>query len=88
MGVTTGLSALAQPVRLEILSTLARHGKGLSAAQLADMTGALRTNTSVHLTVLRNAGLVSSKREGRGITYRVERDALRSLSSFISELAG
>ena len=87
MDVTSRLSALAQPVRLEILTALARQGEGLSAAQLAEMTGALRTNTSVHLTVLRNAGLVSSKREGRGITYRVERDALRSLSMFISRLA-
>lgn len=88
MDVLNRLSALAQPVRLDILLTLARHGKGLSAAQLADMTGALRTNASVHLTVLRNAGLVTSNRDGRAITYTAERDVLRSLGAFLSDAAG
>jgi len=88
MDVTTRLSALAQPVRLDIFLALARNGQGLSAAQLADETGALRTNASVHLTVLRNAGLVSSHREGRSITYKADRDALRSLAGFLAEAAG
>lgn len=81
--VTSKLSALAQPVRLDIVLTLASHREGLSAARLADETGALRTNAAVHLTVLRNAGLVSSQRAGRSITYRVDRDALRDLADFL-----
>lgn len=44
-------------------------------------------NTSVHLSVLRNAGLVSSTKEGRSVTYRAERGALRNLATFLSEAA-
>ncbi|WP_420910610.1 ArsR/SmtB family transcription factor [Qipengyuania spongiae] len=71
-----------------IILALAKHREGLSAARLADRTGALRTNASVHLTVLRNAGLVSSHRAGRSITYKVDRVAVLSLSEFLGSAAG
>jgi len=41
----------------------------------------------VHLSVLRNAGLVSSTKEGRSVTYRAERVAVQRLSTFLSEAA-
>lgn len=44
-------------------------------------------NTSVHLSVLRNAGLVSSTKEGRSVTYRAERGAVQRLATFLSEAA-
>ena len=67
---------------------LARYGQGLSVTQLADEIGALRTNASVHLAVLRNAGLMTSHRQGRSITYEADHDALRSLTGFLAEAAG
>jgi len=88
MEITQRLSALAQPTRLDIFLTIAKHDAGLSATQIAEEAGALRTNTSVHLTVLRNAGLLTSTKSGRTVTYKVEREAVRSLARFLSRAAG
>ncbi|WP_420607355.1 ArsR/SmtB family transcription factor [Novosphingopyxis sp.] len=80
------LSALAQPTRLDIFMTIAKHESGLSSTEIADTTNTLPTNTSVHLSILRNAGLVSSTKEGRTVTYKAERDAVRDLSVYIGRM--
>ena len=62
----------------------ARHGSG---TQHPDELANLEEHTSVHLSVLRNAGLVSSTKEGRSVTYRAERGAVERLATFLSEAA-
>jgi DNA-binding transcriptional ArsR family regulator len=88
MDATAKLSALAQPTRLEIFLAIARAPDGITSTQVAEETGTMPNNTSVHLSVLRNAGLVSSTKNGRSVTYRTERDVLRALSKFLLEAAG
>lgn len=83
MDVTNRLSALAQLTRLDILARIAKQEGGLSAARIADSIGTARTNTSVHLTVLRNAGLVTAKKRGREITYSVVREAVIELADYL-----
>lgn len=88
MDAVSKLSALAQPTRLEIYLAISRAADGITSTQVAEQTGTMPNNTSVHLSVLRNAGLVSSTRVGRTITYNAKRDVLRSLSAFLLEAAG
>lgn len=83
MKAISQLSALAQPTRLDIFTTIAKHENGLSSTEIAEATNTLPTNTSVHLSILRTAGLVSSTKEGRTVTYRAQRDAVRRLSVFL-----
>ena len=45
-------------------------------------------NTSVHLSVLRNAGLVASSKKGRTVTYTAERETVRSLAEFLAHVIG
>lgn len=81
--VVAKLSALAQPVRLDIYLAIAASKDGITSTRVAEVTGTMPTNASVHLSVLKNAGLVSSTRNGRTITYKAEREVLRSLSLFL-----
>jgi DNA-binding transcriptional ArsR family regulator len=85
--VVAKLSALAQPVRLEVYLAIAASKDGLPSTRVAEAAGAMPTNTSVHLSVLRNAGLVTATKVGRTVTYRVDRDAIEGLIGFLSHAA-
>jgi DNA-binding transcriptional ArsR family regulator len=61
--------ALADPKRLCVLESLA-SGE-LSVSELSTTVGCQVPNMSQHLTVLRSAGLVQSRREGSTIFYRL-----------------
>lgn len=60
---------LAEPTRLHVLWLLARGESDV--AELTSATGASRTSISQHLAKLRFAGLVSTRRDGRHIIYRL-----------------
>jgi ArsR family transcriptional regulator, arsenate/arsenite/antimonite-responsive transcriptional repressor len=79
-----GLSALAQGHRLAAFRLLVRTGvEGLPAGEIAREVG-IRPNTlSTHLTILGNAGLIRSRREGRSIIYSADFDAMRELLGFL-----
>jgi DNA-binding transcriptional ArsR family regulator len=61
--------ALADPKRLCVLETLA--GRELSVSDLSTTVGCQVPNMSQHLSVLRSAGLVESRREGSTVYYRL-----------------
>lgn len=83
MHITAPLSALAQPTRLAIFCAIAKAADGINSTEIADATGTPPNNTSAHLTVLRNAGLVKATRRGRMVSYRAERELVRSLAAFL-----
>lgn len=60
---------LAHSKRLEILNLL-REGE-LSVGQLAEQIGVSLANVSQHLAVLRDKGVVVTRREGVSVYYRV-----------------
>jgi ArsR family transcriptional regulator len=60
-------SVLSEPARLEILRLLGRKEGCVSAIQLE--TGRNQPNISQHLRVLKDAGLVSLRRDGKKICY-------------------
>ena len=82
--VVAKLSALAQPVRLEIYLAIAASKEGLTSTRVAEVAGAMPTNTSVHLSILRNAGLVTATKVGRTVTYRADTDAMGGLVQFLT----
>jgi ArsR family transcriptional regulator len=76
--------AIADPVRLRLLSLIASHAGG--QACVCDLTGAFALTgptISHHLKVLREAGLVDSRRRGTWIYYRVQPDLLAQLSAVL-----
>jgi ArsR family transcriptional regulator, lead/cadmium/zinc/bismuth-responsive transcriptional repressor len=61
--------ALADPKRLCVLESLAE--RELSVRDLSTVVGCQVPNMSQHLAVLRSAGLVTSRREGSTVFYRL-----------------
>jgi DNA-binding transcriptional ArsR family regulator len=61
--------ALASGRRIELLDVLANGERTVEA--LAAEVGLSVANTSQHLQILRQAGLVSSRREGTSVHYRL-----------------
>ncbi|MGI5454976.1 DUF5937 family protein [Streptomyces sp. CA-249302] len=77
--VTLRLEALAHPVRLRLLRTLARgpHTNG----ELAHAWELSPPEVSRHLAVLRHAGLLTATRQGRYVQYTVNLPELTTLGT-------
>lgn len=76
--------ALADPVRLRLLSLIASHAGG--EACVCDLTPGFDVSEptiSHHLKVLREAGLVTSDRRASWVYYRVVPEALTGLSELL-----
>ena len=65
-------AALADPVRLRLLSLIASRADGETCAcDLVEPAGRSQPTVSHHLKVLREAGLIEGERRGTWIWYRV-----------------
>jgi DNA-binding transcriptional ArsR family regulator len=75
------LAAIADPTRRELLSLLAAGE--IAAGDLADRFPVSRPAISRHLRVLREAGLVRSRTEGRRRLYALDPAPLRELDAWL-----
>jgi DNA-binding transcriptional ArsR family regulator len=80
-------SALAHPVRRQILITLLFEGGAMGAGDIARMFEHAWPTTSRHLQVLQDAGLVTHERHGRGRTYRLDRRHIELVSGWLGHFA-
>lgn len=83
-GAAKLFQALSDPTRLEILELL-RSGESC----VCDLQGALdasQSRLSFHLRTLKDAGLVTDRREGRWVYYALRPETLEDLSQAIGEL--
>jgi ArsR family transcriptional regulator len=77
--------ALSDPVRLQLLSSVASHAGG--EACVCDIAAGVEVSqptVSHHLKVLRDAGLLTSQRRASWVYYAVVPEALEALSSLLS----
>ena len=79
--------ALADPKRLCVLELLADGGER-SVGDLSRNVGCQVPNMSQHLTVLRSAGIVTSRREGSTVLYRIADDDVLTLVGALQRVAG
>src|SRR5215207_2797187 len=77
--------ALSDQTRLAILQRL-RFGERC-VCDLTDALDAAQSRLSFHLKVLKNAGLVTDRREGRWMYYTVNTDALEDIGESVAALA-
>ncbi len=68
--------ALSHDARRQIVLVLAHYGPELPSGYLATRFAHSWPTTTRHLRVLERAGVVSVRREGRNVLYRLERDEL------------
>lgn len=68
--LAAGFGALADPVRLHLLSLIASTGDaGACVCDLVEPSGRSQPTVSHHLKILREAGLVTSEKRGRWAWY-------------------
>ncbi|WP_372027770.1 metalloregulator ArsR/SmtB family transcription factor [Tistrella mobilis] len=81
----TAFAALSQETRLRIVRLLVTAGpEGLAAGAIGEaMGGASSSRMSFHLGQLQQAGLVTSRRNGRSILYSAAYPALSGLVDFL-----
>lgn len=90
------LKALANPVRLDILSWLKEPGKHFSAQHMPlemgvcagqfERCGLSQSTVSAHLSVLTKAGLITPHRVGQWTFYRRDEQAITALLKALSDL--
>lgn len=82
--LASGFTALADPVRLRVLSMLADAADGeICVCDFVIPLGKSQPNISHHLKILSEAGLVSGDRRGKWVWYSLNRDRLAELRAAI-----
>ena len=86
MGTNGVLDALGDPTRRQIFESL--RGGPRSVGELADGLPVSRPAVSQHLRVLKEAGLVSDRKEGTRRLYRVDPGGLSGLRDYFDGFWG
>ncbi len=72
------LKAIAHPMRIAILKHL-EEGKKLTVTQIHELLGIEQSTTSHHLGILKDKGVLCSKREGKNTFYFLKHDVLSQI---------
>jgi DNA-binding transcriptional ArsR family regulator len=64
------MQAMAHPLRLKILCLVGNQE--LSVLEIVDAVGTTQSNVSQHLAVLRDSGILQSRKEANKVFYRIE----------------
>ena len=86
MGMQQTLRALADPTRREILNLL-KKGR-LSAGEIGEHFSVSAAAVSRHLSVLKEADLITDTREGKYIFYQLTASVLEEILLWLAELKG
>src|SRR5213592_179417 len=76
--------ALSDETRLEVVRLLS-HGERC-VCELQDVLHAAQSRLSFHLRVLKDAGLVTDRREGRWVYYTLARDTFDEAMDFLTTM--
>ena len=80
------LRAIAEPHRQQIVRLV--RNEELTAGEIASHFEVSRPAVSQHLRSLRDAGLVTERRQGTRRYYRAEPEQMAALRDFIAEFLG
>lgn len=86
MSLQLTLKALADPTRREILNLL--KGGRRSVGEIADHFAITAAAVSRHLSVLKDADLITDTREGKFIFYELNASVLEEIMLWITDLKG
>lgn len=79
------LKALADPLRLQVIEALSDGER--CVCELTEALGLAQSKLSFHLKVLKEAGLLEAREEGRWIYYRLRGEAIAELQGWLGQLA-
>ncbi len=84
MNLTKTLQAVADPTRRKILEILKK--KDLTAGEIKDNFYLTFPTLSHHLNVLKNAGLVSSRKNGQEVIYSLNLSVFEETTAYLIKL--
>src|SRR6185295_14245980 len=76
--------ALAEPLRVNVVDVLRRHGEPLCQCELVPLFDVPQSTLSHHVNKLVDAGLVTVERRHRWAFYSISPDALKELTAWLS----
>jgi len=77
------LKAIAHPIRISIVGYL-EDGKKRTVTEIHKHLGIEQSATSHHLGILKDRGVLASKREGKNTSYFLKHEKLRTILSCVS----
>ncbi|MDF2681506.1 autorepressor SdpR family transcription factor [Brevibacillus choshinensis] len=78
--------ALADPTRRQILKLL--RDQNMTAGEIADQFQISKPSISHHLSLLKQAGLVSDERRGQNIVYSLHTTVMEDVLSWMFSILG
>jgi len=78
------LKAISHPLRLKILCTLG--DKEVSVQEIVDEVGTSQSNISQHLAILRDKGILDSRKDANRVFYRVADSRLLQLVGMMRQV--
>ena len=78
------LKAMSHPLRLKILCTLG--DREVSVQDIVEHVGTSQSNISQHLAILRDKGILASRKDANRVYYRVGDPRTMSLISMMREV--
>ena len=85
MQAVTFAKALADSTRLRVIAALGK--RELCVCELCDALEATQSTLSTHLTLLRDAGITRTRKQGKWIYYRLSDEAAPIIDAFMSNFA-
>jgi ArsR family transcriptional regulator len=82
----TRFKALADPTRLRILKFLSCQE--MYTWQIAEYVGVAQPTATEHLRILREAGFVTSRKQGSFVFYRTDSNAIKRACARLTEIIG
>ncbi len=80
------LKAIAHPLRIAILSHL-QDGKSLTVTEIHELLQIEQSTTSHHLGILKDKGVLSSRREGKNTYYSLKHEGFSNIVECVSKCA-
>ena len=80
--IVSGFHALSDPIRISVIELL-RQGE-LCVCDLCDALEINQSKLSFHLKILKEAGLVNSRQQGRWIYYRLNISQFQVLETYLA----
>ena len=77
------LKAIAHPVRMTIVGAL-EDGEKLTVTEIHQNLGIEQSTASHHLGILKDKGVLSSKREGKNTLYFLKHENLKTILNCVS----
>ncbi len=66
--------ALASPIRIEIIDIL--NDKEMTFGEIREITGVMKSNLSQHLSLMVSSGILSQRKEGLNIYFKLSTDKI------------